>query len=79
MVETQEILIKKIEEKARLICKHSLEMALVVGSKGVHLGSGNSMAEIMATLYTVIMRRNLKILYGLTVSLFCIILSQLVV
>lgn len=60
MVETQEILIKKIEEKARLIRKHSLEMALVAGSKGVHLGSGNSMAEIMATLYTVIMRHNPK-------------------
>lgn len=60
MVETQGILIKKINERARLIRKHSLDMALVAGSNGAHLGPGYSMAEIMSTLYTAVMRHDPK-------------------
>lgn len=60
MVETQGNLIKKISEKARFMRKHSLDMALVAGSNGAHLGPGYSMAEIMATLYTAVLRHDPK-------------------
>ena len=53
-------LIVNIERKARLMRKHSLDMALVAGSNGAHLGPGNSMSEIMATLYFGVMRHDPK-------------------
>lgn len=60
MAETQAMLIERIKEKARLMRKHSLDMALVAGSNGAHLGPGYSMAEIMATLYLGVMRHDPK-------------------
>ena len=60
MGETQERLIEKIKERARLMRKHSLDMALVAGSNGAHLGPGYSMAEIMATLYTAVLKHDPK-------------------
>lgn len=57
---TREQLIAKIKEKARLMRRHSLDMALVAGSNGAHLGPGNSMSEIMATLYFGVMRHEPK-------------------
>lgn len=60
MLETREKLVARIEEKARLMRKHSLDMALVAGSNGAHLGPGYSMAEIMATLYFRVMRHDPK-------------------
>lgn len=60
MVETREAIIQKIAGRARLMRKHSLEMALIAGSNGAHLGPGYSMAEITATLYTAIMRHDPK-------------------
>ncbi|HWR22114.1 MAG TPA: transketolase [Feifaniaceae bacterium] len=53
-------LIANIEHKARLMRKHSLDMALVAGSNGAHLGPGNSMSDIMATLYFGVMRHDPK-------------------
>lgn len=55
-----ENLIALIQEKARLMRKHSLDMALVAGSNGAHLGPGNSMADIMAALYFGVMRHDAK-------------------
>lgn len=60
MVETQEILIRKIAGIARRMRKHALDMALVAGSNGAHLGPGYSMAEIMATLYTAVLKHDPK-------------------
>jgi len=60
MLETQEEIIKKITNRARLMRKHALIMALDAGSNGAHLGPGYSMAEIMATLYTAIIRHDPK-------------------
>lgn len=51
-------LINLIEEKAKKMRIHSLDMALVAGSNGAHLGPGNSMSEIMATLYFGVMRHD---------------------
>lgn len=56
----KEELIANIEHKARLMRKHSLDMALVAGSNGAHLGPGNSMSDIMATLYFGVMRHDPK-------------------
>jgi transketolase len=52
--------IAEIKNKARLMRKHSLDMALVAGSNGAHLGPGNSMSEIMATLYFDVMHHDPK-------------------
>ena len=52
--------ITEIKNKARLMRKHSLDMALVAGSNGAHLGPGNSMSEIMATLYFDVMHHDPK-------------------
>jgi len=59
-MKVREELIAEIEHKARLMRKHSLDMALVAGSNGAHLGPGNSMSEIMATLYFGAMRHDPK-------------------
>lgn len=59
-VRMNQSMIGLIEQKARLMRKHSLDMALVAGSNGAHLGPGNSMSEIMATLYFAILRHNPK-------------------
>ncbi len=56
----KEELIANIEHKTRLMRKHSLDMALVAGSNGAHLGPGNSMSDIMATLYFGVMRHDPK-------------------
>ena len=55
---TREQLIAHIIEKARLMRLYSLDMALVAGSNGAHLGPGYSMAEITATLYFGVMRHD---------------------
>ncbi len=60
MGETHDMMVKRIAEKARLMRKHSLDMALVAGSNGAHLGPGYSMAEIMATLYFAVMKHDPK-------------------
>lgn len=60
MIETRDLIIRKIANRARLMRKHSLDMALVAGSNGAHLGPGYSMAEIMATLYTIVIRHDPK-------------------
>lgn len=60
MAETQAMLIERIKQKARLMRRHSLDMALVAGSNGAHLGPGYSMAEITATLYLGVMRHDPK-------------------
>ena len=58
MAESQRQLVGRIAERARLMRRHSLDMALVAGSNGAHLGPGYSMAEIMATLYTAVLRHD---------------------
>lgn len=57
---TRTELISFIEDKARRMRVHSLDMALVAGSSGAHLGPGNSMCDIMATLYFGIMKHDPK-------------------
>ena len=57
---TREEKITLIQNKARLMRRHSLDMALVAGSNGAHLGPGNSMSEIMATLYFGVLRHDPK-------------------
>jgi len=59
-METRDQLIRRIREKARLMRKHSLDMALVAGSNGAHLGPGYSMMEIMAALYFGVMKHDPK-------------------
>jgi transketolase len=56
--ETQEHLVLRIAERARRMRRHALDMALVAGSNGAHLGPGYSMAEITATLYTAVLRHD---------------------
>lgn len=57
---TREEKIDLIQRKARLMRRHSLDMARVAGSNGAHLGPGNSMSEIMAALYFCVMRHDPK-------------------
>ncbi len=53
-------LVKDIQSTALRMRKNSLDMALVAGSNGAHLGPGYSMAEITATLYKAVMRHDPK-------------------
>ncbi|HEX9014325.1 MAG TPA: transketolase [Anaerolineaceae bacterium] len=55
MNETREVLIQIITEKAREMRRHAIDMAVLAGSNGAHLGPGYSMTEITATLYFGIM------------------------
>ncbi len=59
-METKRQMVQRIEEKAKKMRMHSLDMALVAGSNGAHLGPGYSMMEIMATLYFGIMKHDPK-------------------
>jgi transketolase len=60
MVETRDMLIAKIEHKARLMRKHSIKMSVLAGANGAHLGPGFSMCEITATLYFHVMKHDPK-------------------
>lgn len=60
MGETQEQLVERIAGRARRMRRNALDMALVAGSNGAHLGPGYSMAEITATLYTAVLRHDPK-------------------
>lgn len=57
-MKTRNEIIAFIKQKANLMRKDSLEMALEAGSNGAHLGPGYSMMEIMATLYFEVMRHD---------------------
>ena len=59
-METKEQIIQRITEKARLMRKHAIKMALLAGPNGAHLGPGYSMTEIAATLYFGIMNYDPK-------------------
>ena len=59
-MKTRTDLIAEIEYKARLMRRHSLDMALVAGSNGAHLGPGYSECEILATLYFGVMHHDPK-------------------
>lgn len=54
----REKLIKEIRRTAIRMRKHSLDMALVAGSNGAHLGPGYSMAELTAALYKGVMHHD---------------------
>lgn len=58
MVESSRIVVSKIEQKAQLMRKHAIHMALNAGPRGVHLGPGFSIMEIMATLYFSVLCHN---------------------
>ncbi len=57
-METMQQTISMIEEKAKKMRMHALDMALVAGSNGAHLGPGYSMMEIMATLFFSVMKHD---------------------
>ena len=59
-MKTRDEKIALIKHKAKLMRRDSLDMALVAGSNGAHLGPGYSMMEIMATLYFEVMRHDPK-------------------
>ncbi len=59
-METKQQTIRIIEDKAKKMRMHSLDMALVAGSNGAHLGPGYSMMEIMATLFFSVMKHDPK-------------------
>lgn len=59
-METKKQMVERIQEKAKLMRKHSLVMAVNAGSNGAHLGPGYSMMEIMASLYFGIMNHDPK-------------------
>jgi len=47
----REQLIKTIKEKAQLMRKRSIEMGVIAGQEGAHLGPAFSVIEIISTLY----------------------------
>ena len=57
-MQTRKQTIALVEQKAKLLRLHALDMALNAGSNGAHLGPGNSAADIIATLYFSVMKHN---------------------
>ena len=57
-MESREQIIQTIEQIAKRMRKHALDMALAAGANSSHFGSGLSIIEITATLYGAIMRHD---------------------
>lgn len=60
MTNINESKIKEIEEKARIIRKNAICLALRAGKRGAHIGPALSIIDIVTTLYTEVLNYDVK-------------------